>query len=143
MINNTMSTMAKCGMYKYSFCTHKHDAVECKNCLLVKRHGKMYKIVDGQRVKKCPHCGGYKPLTEFRTNSNGNIAWCITCQNEYNKLYARRKKAEAQPIVRVTFISPDNTMHKQQELNAKEFKQFCKEFIESETFGTKVMITKL
>lgn len=79
--------MAKCGLYKYSFCTHKHDACECSSCLLVNRHGKMYKFIEGKKHKKCPHCGEYKPLTEFRTNSQGNKSWCYEC----HKTYARER----------------------------------------------------
>lgn len=78
-----MTKMAKCGLYKYSFCTHKYDAPECKNCVLIKRHGKLYKFINGQKYKKCPHCEEYKPLNEFKTNANGCKSWCIECHREY------------------------------------------------------------
>ena len=82
-----MSELAKCGLYKYSFCTHKHDAPECLNCLLVKRHGKVYKYIDGQKYKKCPHCDEYKLLSEFKTNSNGHRSWCYECHKTYQREY--------------------------------------------------------
>lgn len=75
--------MAKCNKYKYSFCTHKHDAPECEDCILIKRHGKMYKYINGQRYKKCPQCNEYKPLSAFKTNSQGNRSWCYDCHKKY------------------------------------------------------------
>lgn len=81
----TTVRMAKCEKYKYSFCTHKHDAPECKKCVLVQRHGQMYKIINGEKHKKCPQCGEYKPMSDFRVNANGNISWCIECTRQYNK----------------------------------------------------------
>lgn len=79
--------LAKCEKYKYSFCTHKHDAPECKNCVLVIRRDNMYKWINGHKYKRCPHCGEYKLLSEFRTNSQGNKSWCYEC----HKTYAREK----------------------------------------------------
>lgn len=87
-----MSRMAKCGLYKYSFCTHKHDACECANCLLVKRHGKLYKYVEGRKYKKCPHCGEYKPLSAFKILSNGSISWCMKCMTEYSREHHNKTK---------------------------------------------------
>lgn len=78
-----MTKMAKCGIHKYSFCTHKHDAPECENCLLIHRRPNLYIWINGKKHKRCPHCNQYKPLSEFKTNSNGNISWCINCHREY------------------------------------------------------------
>lgn len=88
--------MAKCGLYKYSFCTHKHDATECANCLLIKRHGKMYKFINGIKYKKCPHCGEYKRLDEFKKNSQGYLCWCYDC----HKTYARKRHQ----LIKKTFM---------------------------------------
>ena len=82
-----MSKMAKCEKYKYSFCTHKHDAPECTNCVLVIRRENMYKWINGQKYKRCPHCTEYKPLSEFKTNARGDKSWCTTC----HRAYAREK----------------------------------------------------
>ena len=77
-----MTKMAKCGLQKYSFCTHKHDLPMCETCVLIKRHGKMYKYIQGKKLKKCPRCGEYKPMSEFRPNSNGYISWCYDCHKD-------------------------------------------------------------
>lgn len=82
-----MSKMAKCEKYKYSFCTHKHDAPECTNCVLVIRREKLYKWINGQKYKRCPHCSEYKPLSEFKVNARGDKSWCTTC----HRAYAREK----------------------------------------------------
>lgn len=79
--------MAKCEKYKYSFCTHKHDAPECTNCVLVIRREKLYKWINGQKYKRCPHCCEYKPLSEFKVNARGDKSWCTKC----HKAYAREK----------------------------------------------------
>ena len=85
---------AKCGKYKYSFCTHKHDAPECEDCILIKRHGKMYKYINGQKYKKCPQCEEYKPLSEFKINSQGNRSWCNDCHRQYaQKRYHTNNKS--------------------------------------------------
>ena len=78
-----MTKMAKCGMHKYSFCTHKHDAPECENCLLIHRRPNLYKWIKGVKYKRCPHCNEYKPLSEFKVNSKGNRSWCYVCQKDY------------------------------------------------------------
>jgi hypothetical protein len=77
--------MAKCNIYKYSFCTHKHDAPECKNCVLIKRREHLYKFINGRKYKKCPHCEEYKPINEFKTNSKGHKSWCNDCHKEYSR----------------------------------------------------------
>lgn len=84
-----MTKMAKCGIYKYSFCTHKYDAPECEKCVLINRHGKVYKFINGQKYKKCPHCNEYKPLSEFKPNSQGHVSWCNSCKREYCRNRAR------------------------------------------------------
>lgn len=84
-----MNKMAKCGIQKYSFCTHKHDANECKTCILIKRRTNPYKWINGQKYKKCPHCEEYKPLSEFKTNSEGYRSWCKDCNRTYSRLYKR------------------------------------------------------
>ena len=138
-----MSKMAKCGLQKYSFCTHKHDAIECTSCLLVKRHGKQYKWINGQKYKKCPHCDEYKSLSEFTANSQGNISWCNTCRLEYARQHAQKRKQEAKPIVKLTPISNENTFGKPQMLNQIEFKRFYKLFVEEVESGKKYIIIKL
>ena len=80
-----MTTMAKCGIYKYSFCTHKHDAPECKKCTLINRRDGLYKWVNGKKYKRCPHCEQYKLMNEFKPNSQGNISWCNDCKRQYSK----------------------------------------------------------
>lgn len=78
-----MSKLAKCGIHSISFCNHKHDAPQCDNCILVKRRPHMYKFINGYKLKRCPHCGEYKMLHEFKRNSKGHISWCYTCHKEY------------------------------------------------------------
>ena len=138
-----MSKMAKCGMYKYSFCTHKHDAIECATCLLVQRRTNLYKWIDGKKYKKCPHCGKYKPMTEFKANTNGNKSWCHDCHLEYARKRAQRLKTEEMPIVKVTAIAKGNMFCKSQELTTKEFKTFCKQFLEEIETKTAFIISKL
>lgn len=137
-----MSKMAKCGLYKYSFCTHKHDAVECSSCLLVNRHGKMYKFVNGVKYKKCPHCGEYKPLNEYNTNTNGHKSWCITCSKAYAKEYAKAKKQENKPIARITEIAHGDAIATTKTCTIKEFKEWYKEFVNDKS-NKKFIITKL
>lgn len=85
--------MAKCNKYKYSFCTHKHDAPECKDCPLIKRHSNIYIYKEGKRYKKCPHCGEYKLLSkEFTMNSNGNYSWCKECTKTYARIRSQANK---------------------------------------------------
>lgn len=74
---------AKCGIHGLSFCNTRHDAPQCDNCILVKRRPHIYKFVNGHKLKRCPHCGEYKMLHEFKKNSNGHISWCYTCHKEY------------------------------------------------------------
>ena len=133
--------MAKCGMYKYSFCTHKHDACECSSCLLVNRHGKMYKYINGVKYKKCPHCGEYKPLSEYHTNTNGHKSWCITCSNAYAREYAKAKKQENKPIVRIIEIN-DNACQPSKLYSTKELKEWYKQLLNDES-GKRYIITKL
>lgn len=136
-----MSKMAKCGMYKYSFCTHKHDACECSSCLLVNRHGKMYKYINGVKYKKCPHCGEYKPLSEYHTNSNGHKSWCISCSNAYAREYAKAKKQENKPIVRIHEVR-NNVFCQSKWYSAKELKEWYKQLLNDES-GKRYIITKL
>ena len=133
--------MAKCGLYKYSFCTHKHDACECSSCLLVNRHGKMYKYINGVKYKKCPHCGEYKPLSEYHTNTNGHKSWCITCSNAYAREYAKAKKQENKPIVRIIEIN-DNACQPSKLYSTKELKEWYKQLLNDES-GKRYIITKL
>lgn len=137
-----MSKMAKCGMYKYSFCTHKHDAVECASCLLVNRHGKMYKYINGVKYKKCPHCGEYKLLSEYHTNSNGHKSWCISCSNAYSKEYAKAKKQENKPIVRIIEIN-DNACQPSKLYSTKELKEWYKKLLNDDESGKRYIVTKL
>ena len=143
-----MSKMAKCGLYKYSFCTHKHDAVECTSCLLVNRHGKMYKYINGVKYKKCPHCGEYKPLNEYHTNSIGYKSWCISCSNAYSKEYARIKKQEEKPIVRIIEVEtnkdgpPFYNCFQSKPYNTKELKEWYKKLLNDKS-GKRYIITKL
>ena len=133
--------MAKCGLYKYSFCTHKHDAVECASCLLVNRHGKMYRFVNGVKYKKCPHCVEYKPLNEYHTNSNGHKSWCISCSNAYSKEYAKAKKQENKPIVRIHEVH-NNVFCQSKLYSTKELKEWYKKLLDDES-GKRYIITKL
>lgn len=125
--------MAKCGLYKYSFCTHKHDACECSSCLLVNRHGKMYKYINGVKYKKCPHCGEYKPLSEYHANSNGYKSWCISCGNAYSKEYARAKKQEEIPVIKITEIAHGDAIATTKTYTTKEFKEWCKALLNDES----------
>lgn len=134
--------MAKCGLYKYSFCTHKHDAVECASCLLVNRHGKMYKYINGVKYKKCPHCGEYKQLSEYHTNTNGHKSWCITCSNAYAREYAKAKKQEDKPIVRIIEIN-DNACQPSKLYSTKELKEWYKKLLNDDESGKRYIITKL
>ena len=141
--------MAKCGLYKYSFCTHKHDTVECANCLLVKRHGKMYKFIEGKKYKKCPHCGEYKPLNEFKTNSQSDISWCYECQKTNAREYARRKKLAEKPIVRIIEVKtnedgpPFYNYFQLKPYNAKELKEWYEKLLNDDESGKRYIITKL
>ena len=150
------SKLAKCGLYKYSFCTHKHDAVECASCLLVNRHGKMYKYINGVKYKKCPHCGEYKPLSEYHTNSNGHKSWCVSCSNAYSKEYAKAKKQENKPIVRIIEFSNSKDSQSNDTLprsiydrcetknyTIKEFKEWYKKVLDEDKSGKKYIVTKL
>lgn len=134
--------MAKCGLYKYSFCTHKHDAVECASCLLVNRHGKMYKYINGVKYKKCPHCGEYKQLSEYHTNTNGHKSWCISCSNVYSREYAKAKKQENKPIVRIIEIN-DNACQPSKLYSTKELKEWYKKLLNDDESGKRYIITKL
>lgn len=136
-----MCKMAKCGLYKYSFCTHKHNATECTSCLLVNRHGKMYKFINGTKYKKCPHCGEYKPLNEYHTNSNGHKSWCIPCSNAYAREYAKAKKQENTPIVKIHEVH-DNVFCQSKLYNTKELKEWYKQLLNDES-GKRYIITKL
>ena len=138
----TTSKLAKCGLYKYSFCTHKHDAVECASCLLVNRHGKMYKYINGVKYKKCPHCGEYKPLSEYHTNTNGHKSWCITCSNTYSREYAKAKKQENKPIVKIHEVH-NNVFCKSKWYSTKELKEWYKKLLNDDESGKRYIVTKL
>lgn len=73
---------AKCGIHSLSFCNTKHDAPQCESCILVK-HVKRYIFIDGYKLKRCPKCGEYKHLDEFKKNSQGYTSWCYDCHKEY------------------------------------------------------------
>ena len=87
-----MVKMAKCGKYKYSFCTHKHDASECRSCHLITRRPKKQITRNGQILIYCPHCGQYKSKNEFRPNSKGYLCYCINCAHTYNKNHYKSNK---------------------------------------------------
>lgn len=78
---------AKCGIHSLSFCNTKHDAPQCEECMLVKHRDKIYIFKNGYKLKRCPHCGGYKRLDEFKKNSQGYLCWCYDC----HKTYARNR----------------------------------------------------
>lgn len=84
--------MAKCNKYKYSFCTHKHDAPECKNCILVHRRPKKHITRDGKQYVYCPRCNQYKPKNEFRPNSKGYLSYCIDCRYNYSQDHYKANK---------------------------------------------------
>ena len=81
-----MPKLAKCGIHSLSFCNTKHDAQQCDNCILVKHRDKLYKYQNGYKLKRCPHCGEYKMLNEFKINSKGNRSWCYSCAKKYAQL---------------------------------------------------------
>ena len=138
--------MAKCGMYKYSFCTHKHDAVECSSCLLVNRHGKVYKYINGVKYKKCPQCGEYKLLSEYHTNSNGHKSWCISCSNAYSREYAKAKNKAIVKIIEVKTNEdgpPFYNCAPTKLYNTKEFKEWYKKLLNDDESGKRYIITKL
>lgn len=145
--------MAKCGLYKYSFCTHKHDAIECANCLLIKRHGKIYKYINGVKYKKCPHCSEYKPLNEYHTNSNGHKSWCIVCSNAYSREYAKSKNKAIVRIVEFSnskdsqsdSILPRSIYDRCETKNytIKELKEWYKKLLNDDESGKRYIITKL
>lgn len=70
---------AKCGIHSLSFCNTKHDAPQCTNCVLVQHRERLYKFVNGHKLKRCPQCGEYKMLHEFKVNSAGHRSWCYEC----------------------------------------------------------------
>ena len=82
--------LAKCGLYPNWKCGQKHDMPECTNCILVKhRTEPLYIWKNGFKLKRCPQCGKYKMLAEFKTSSKGHKSWCIECtktnaRNWYN-----------------------------------------------------------
>lgn len=105
-----MSKLAKCSIHSLSFCNTKHDASQCESCILVKHRDKLYIYNNGYKLKRCPHCGEYKMLNEFKTNTNGYRSWC----NECHKTYARKRYLTNNH----TFMIGYKTSHK------KEFMQF-------------------
>lgn len=86
---SSYSPIAKCGKYSRYHCLHKYkDCEECLSCQLVNRHAQMlYKIIDGQKYKRCPHCGEYLPIENFRYNQKlkNYSSWCKKCHHEYRK----------------------------------------------------------
>ena len=135
--------MAKCGLQKYSFCTHKHDAPMCANCLLVQRRTNLYKWINGHKYKKCPHCGEYKALSEFKENSNGNKSWCHDCHLEYARQRAQHLKAEQKPIVKITEIEYGDAIATTKTYTAKEFKEWCKKLLNDDESRKRYIIAKL
>lgn len=87
---------AKCGIHSLSFCNTKHDAPQCEECMLVKHRDKKYIFKNGYKLKRCPHCGEYKRLDEFKKNSQGYLCWCYDC----HKSYARDRHR----IIKKTFM---------------------------------------
>ena len=58
-------------------------------------------------TKICTVCGGDLPLTDFpkqRDCRDGHRNQCITCRNEYNADYVRRRRA-ADPVFRARITS--------------------------------------
>ena len=82
-----MAKLAKCGIHSLSFCNTKHDAQQCDNCILVKHRDKLYKYQNGHKLKRCPHCGEYKMLHDFKPNTKGHRSWCNNCHQEYAALH--------------------------------------------------------
>ena len=101
----------------------------------------MYKFVNGVKYKKCPHCGEYKPLNEYHTNSNGHKSWCISCSNTYAREYAKAKKQENKPIVRIHEVS-NNVFCQSKLYSTKELKEWYKQLLNDKS-GKRYIITKL
>ena len=108
------SKLAKCGIHSASFCNNKHDAPQCDNCILIKRRDHLYKYVNGYKLKRCPKCGEYKMLHEFKLNSNGYKSWCYSCHKEYarnrhhlvNKSFMIGHKVNGKKV----FVKTDNAI---------------------------------
>lgn len=90
-----MTKLAKCNINTLSFCRTKHDSPQCDECIFVKRRDP-YKWVNGQKLKKCPRCGEYKTLDEFRLTSDSSgrkyRSWCKKCMNEYCRAYSAHSR---------------------------------------------------
>ena len=102
----------------------------------------MYKYINGVKYKKCPHCGEYKPLSEYHTNTNGHKSWCIACSNAYAREYAKAKKQEDKPIVRIIEIN-DNACQPSKLYSTKELKEWYKKLLNDDESGKRYIITKL
>lgn len=83
--------LAKCDIHSLSFCNTKHDSPQCESCILVNhRKEPLYKFINGYKLKRCPHCGEYKMLNEFKLTSNSSgrkyRSWCVECMREYSNV---------------------------------------------------------
>lgn len=113
-----MSKLAKCGIHTLSFCNTKHDSPQCESCILVKHRDKLYIYKNGYKLKRCPHCGEYKMLNEFKTNSQGNRSWCNNCHREYALLRYRTNRS--------TFMVGYKTSHKKEFIQIKSLTKTMK-----------------
>lgn len=116
-----MPKLAKCGIHSLSFCNTKHDSLQCESCILVKHRDKLYTYKNGYKLKRCPHCGEYKTLSSFKTNTNGYRSWCTEC----HRIYARVRKQTNDK----TFMIGYKTEHK-------------KEFIQLDTLSKTIKFIK-
>ena len=97
---------APCGKYSKTFCTTKFKNCEdCKQCSLVKhRFEPLYKYINGVKHKRCPRCGEYYPMHQFRpVQSRGRLSssWCKVCFSEYNLEKYKNKKQIYPYIVQI------------------------------------------
>lgn len=69
------------------------DCEDCKQCSLVKhKFEPLYKFINGHKYKRCPQCGEYRPLSEYKL-MNGYKTWCSTCKKKYGvERYQSKKK---------------------------------------------------
>lgn len=102
----------------------------------------MYKYINGVKYKKCPHCGEYKPLSEYHTNSNGHKSWCISCSNTYSREYAKAKKQEKMPVIKITEIAHGDAIATTKTYTTKEFKEWCKTLLNNKS-NKKYIIVKI
>lgn len=118
--------LAKCNIHPEWFCKNKHDAPQCDNCVLVKhRKEPLYKWENGYKLKRCPKCGQYKLLTEYRLVSDRSgrkyRSWCKDCQKSYHHEHSSK---EEQGLFYIQSV--DNSYIDIQPMNIKELIQFIK-----------------